>query len=95
MRPLPLEFRKNTFHYKQILRNETHAVYAQIDNGDVIAYEVFKINKNREFILHGNVIQASESVPSNEQWGVKAWTVRTLDHAKEKFEELTHNKQNI
>jgi hypothetical protein len=84
MKKLELEYKKNGFTYQQVFRDDVTAIYSQSDEEGVIAYEVFKINKNEEREIFGKVFPASESVPPTTQWGNNAYTVHTLEKAFEK-----------
>lgn len=88
MKPLAKEFRKNTYDYFQVWRDDTYAIYRQMDASKIVAYEVFKINRNEEREMMGNLIAASESVPPTTQWGTNAWTVATMADCWEKIEQM-------
>lgn len=93
MKPLEQIFRKNGFDYQQVWRDEDYAIYEQWDGEKLIAYEVFKTNKNEAREIAGVAIAASESVPGNKQWGTNAWTVYTLEEAQGKVDMMKSNRK--
>lgn len=99
IRPLNLEIRKNGFTYRQVKRTNKKFMYAQYQTGrDIIAYEVF-YNKlgnmrkakerwaklqDREFDP-SNYEEFYEVFPSDEEFGKRAWTYKTLEQAEKAF----------
>ena len=83
------EVRKNGFTYKVIKRNNDMCMYAQHDNNLIVAYEVFKIKtckphpKAAEDLLNFDMV---ESFPSDEEFGVRAWTYPSLEKAQLAFD---------
>lgn len=96
MKPLPPVFDQNSFHFRQLQRTETHALYEKTlkSNGRVSDYEVIKIRKcpAGSFVKDGKEFQveAKESFPPSEQWGVNGWTFLDLESAKKRFYEITN-----
>jgi hypothetical protein len=75
MKTLATVFRKQGFDYTQLRRTGDIAVYEQSQDGKLIAYEVFEVQKNEAREIAGVLIPASESVPGNNSWGKTAYTV--------------------
>lgn len=73
------------FLYKQELRNENYAIYSQWLNNDLIAYELIKIRKNNECERFGKIIGASESYPTDKEWGDRGWTFKSFADAKKRL----------
>lgn len=94
MKQLPEQFRKNTYNYIQVWRDEDYAIYRQEDAGKFVAYEVFKINKNKEREIAGQVFPPSETVPPDTQWGTNAWTVATMHQAEIKVFQMRQDAEN-
>jgi hypothetical protein len=92
MRPLPQKLRRNGFNYTLICRGRRSFIYAQHVTPSVTYYEVFrlKISSPKTIMMDGKkiVIEAAERFPTNESFGVWAWSIRGLDKAMEKFKEL-------
>jgi len=82
----------------QVKRSENNAIFALVcgDTERLLGYEVFRIQKNKAFEIQGNIMAASESIPSSEQFGSTAWYYSifsdnpegALSRAIAKFEEL-------
>ena len=87
VRRLHTAIKKNRYQYKLIERTPTKAIYAQEDYG----YEVFKINlfkphpKSLDDLERYDLV---EYFPNNEDFGRKAWSVRSFDDAKKIYDAL-------
>ena len=72
---LPLEYKKNAMLYKQIKRGENAAMYLVTvpETNTKVAVEVFiiKVLMNRKF--KDIVYPPCEPLPSNSEFGVRAW----------------------
>lgn len=90
MKPMPLTFTKNIFHYEQILRDGQFAIYKQRlrPGAGCLAFEVIRIKQVPECEMFGKIVEAHESGPGNERWGQDGWTYPTLERAKAKFHAL-------
>lgn len=94
MIPLPETYKKNTFQFKIVERDDDTAIAEQWDVDEtpfLVAYEVFIIKKVPEFKIpsQGNkVYPAKEQVPSNEEWGTLGYTCHTLEKAYKRREDL-------
>lgn len=92
MKLLPLEIKKNGFMYKQIKRTENAAFYSQnIENDEIpVAYEVFQIRQQKESVSNMGgveiVFKAKELFPSDEQFGLTAWSFLDKTRAEARFE---------
>ena len=103
MKTLEKEIRKNGFDYKLVERNETCAIYEQINNDDgekyTVAFEVFKIKITKDATICGNQLIGGEVFPGNEDFGKTAFSFGTfgnrenaLKKSYKKYEELSLNK---
>lgn len=93
MKPLDKTITKSIFTYNQLQRNDNVALYEQrlTETGTLIGHEVFFINKYPEREIMGNVINAHEALPGDNQFGVSAWSVgRDIDRAWDKYNEKCH-----
>lgn len=98
MKQLEPIIKSKGFTYEILERSEFNAIQSQKcnDSGQLVAYEVFRINKNQERVISGVTIAASEGRPSDEQFGTSAWCyavfstdgTSALAKAKAKFQEL-------
>ena len=95
MKSMPLTFVKNTFAYEQVLRDGQFAIYKQRLNATAdkpvrgcLAYEVIKIREKEESVMFGNIVEAHEVGPSNEDFGQFGWSYPTLERAKDKLHAL-------
>ena len=84
------EIRKNGYIYRLEKRGENAMVYRQIcpEEGDIIAYEVFKIKVDKPKIVFGIQLNEREIFPGNEDFGKWAWATRSLDKAEQIFERI-------
>lgn len=94
-RALPLQFNKNSYQYKQVWRDEDYAIYSQICDGVIYAFEVYRISKNESGELFGKYFEASESIPSSEQWGKTAYTVADMERAFKRIEDMKARKKEV
>jgi len=90
MRKLEIQFNKNGYHHQQVYRQGDIAIYelTSLETGRILGYEVFEVQKFPERIIKGKMIDESEGTPSNEQWGIKGFTVWNKTAAMEKAEIL-------
>jgi hypothetical protein len=88
MKQLNIEFTKGGIHYKQLERTESKAIYEQLYEEKNVGYEVIRIGSHSGLTLFGKEVPASETYPTTDSWGIRGWTYRTLDKAKEKYNTL-------
>lgn len=90
MKPLPTHFRKDGFDYNQVFRQGNIAIYRQTKTNcpTFEAFEVGRIRENKARECFGQHFEASESWPSSEEWGVKAWTCQDLSDARRRVAAL-------
>ena len=88
MKILPLNLRKNSFNYTQVLRNSRNAVYRQTVTPEIEYFEVFIIQIRPDINFAGKLVKGGESYPNNEAFGKTAWTYKSLEKAMEKFNSL-------
>lgn len=89
MRKLDRSVRKNGFHYNLIERTSNKAIYSQGFEGKIIGHEVFKIEVVKETVLFGKAIPEREKFPSDNDFGVTAWSCgMDLDKAMQRYNEL-------
>lgn len=85
---LPTKYNKGGFDYNQVFRDDQVAIYEQISDGERIAYEVYEIVIAKEAEVFGKVMPEREVLPNSEKWGLRAFTVWTLEKAHEKAEKI-------
>ena len=98
MKLLENKIRKNRFDYNLVKRTTSSAIYSQHHEGDIISYEVFKVKKVKSVEMFGNLVEAHEKFPSDNDFGITAWSCRTLEKANERFvtleeEAITKNQK--
>lgn len=83
MKQLSNNYRKNGYEFNIVQRNGDVAIYSQHsqETGQIIYYETFIVQKNKERTIAGKLIPSSESSPSNEQWGSEGYTTTNLESA--------------
>jgi len=84
------EIRKNGFIYRLEKRGEKAMMYRQIcpEEGDTIAYEVFKIKVDKPKVVFGIQLNEREIFPGNEDFGKWAWSTRYPDRAEIIYERI-------
>lgn len=90
-KPLPKEFRKDGFSYRQIAREGRAAIYEQKWNGcsnPGVCYEVVRIRRRDGFEIHGRFVEPAEIYPGSELWGTDGFTLTSKDAAFAKFRKL-------
>lgn len=76
MRKLSTTVSKNGFDYKQVDRNDFKAIYSQhTKDGILIGHEVFIIKVGKEAEIFGTIVPEREKFPSDNDFGVTAWSV--------------------
>jgi hypothetical protein len=91
-RPLPKEFRRDCFNYRQIAREGNAAMYQQLWNGNLvrtICYEVIRIRRRERFQIAGKFVEPAEVYPRSELWGADGFTFTSSDKAWAKFSEFS------
>jgi hypothetical protein len=89
---LKTEFKKNGLPYQLIKRNKTVVLYGVGGNytDKILHYEVCEIRFNEAHAMHGKDFDASESIPSNEQFGKEhSRAIVDLKTANAYFDSLT------
>jgi hypothetical protein len=90
-RPLPKEFRRDGFTYRQIARENDGAIYEQTWAGCAepsVCYEAIRVRFRDGFHIGGRFVEPAEVYPNSEAWGVDGWTLLTLDAAFAKLREF-------
>lgn len=98
---LPENLKFNGFDYALVERTDYKAIYSQGHGDGIVAYEVFntKVINNHQKILRlskltnttpdlSKLPERVETFPRNEEFGVRAWTCRSLKEARDKYLEL-------
>src|SRR6267154_6073345 len=83
-KPLPKEFRRGGFTYKQIARERDATIYEQTWNGcrnPSVSYEVIRIRHREGFQIDGRFVEPAQVYPKPEAWGVDGFTVTNKDVA--------------
>ena len=88
MKTLPDKLTKYGFEYTNILRGKRSFVFKQSYTPNTTYFEVFKRRVNREFTINGVTIPESEAFPTDNAFGVWAWSYRSYDKALKKYNEL-------
>ena len=90
-KPLPKEFRRDGFTYRQIARETDAAIYEQRWNGcsdPSVCYEVVRIRRRDGFQIDGRLVEPAEVYPRSGAWGVDGFTLTDKDAAFAKLREL-------
>ena len=84
-KPLPQEFRRNGFRYRQVARQGNAAIYEQTWTGcrnPSVSYEVIRIRRRKAFQIGGRFVEAAELYPRSEAWGTDGFTFTDKDDKK-------------
>jgi hypothetical protein len=87
-KPLPKEFRRVGFNYRQIARQGDAAIYEQTWLGcpePSRSYEVIRIRRREGFQIGGRFVEPAEVYPASEVWGVDGFTFTNRKKAWAKF----------
>jgi hypothetical protein len=90
-RPLPKEFRRGGFTYKQLAREGDAAIYEQTWGGcsnPSVCFEVVRIRYREGFEIGGRFVEPAELYPNSEAWGVDGFTLTDKDAAFAKLREI-------
>ena len=90
-RPLPTEFSRDGFNYRQIARERDVAIYEQSWNGcsnPSACYEVVRVHRREGFHIDGRFIEPAEIYPHSDAWGVYGFTCTDKDSAFAKLREV-------
>jgi len=87
MRKLENTYNKKGFTYNLIARTDNKAIYNQYDGyGHLIGHECFIVQTVNETEAFGVVFPAREKYPTDNDFGVTAWSVgRDIKRAMEKY----------
>jgi hypothetical protein len=91
-KPLPKEFQRSGFNYRQIAREGDAAIYEQTGTGCAEpspAYEVIHIRRREGFEIGARFVEPSEVYPRSEAWGMDGFTFDNRDKAWAKFLRLS------
>lgn len=84
IKKLNKEIRKNKYNYTLVERTDSKAIYAQENYG----FEVFKIKLSKPHPKAENDLKIYDKVeifPNDEDFGVIAWTYKTLAEAQKRY----------
>jgi hypothetical protein len=87
-KPLPKEFRRGGFDYRQIAREGNVAIYEQSWSGcsnPSVCYEVIRIRYREGFQIGEKSVEPYEIYPNADAWGVDGFTSTNRDKAWAKF----------
>jgi hypothetical protein len=90
-KPLPKEFRRDGFSYRQVARQGDAAIYEQTWTGcsnPNVCYEVIRIRRRKGFQIGGRFVEPAEVYPNSEAWGTDGFTFTDKDAAFAKLREL-------
>ena len=90
-KPLPKEFRRDGFQYRQISREGNAAIYEQKWSGcsePSVCYEVIRIRRRDGFHIGGRFVPPAEVYPNSEGGDADGFTLTDKDAAFAKLREL-------
>jgi len=90
-KPLPTEFSRDGFNYRQIAREGNAAIYEQTWSDCLnpsVCYEVIHIRRREGIHIGGRFVEAAEVYPNSDSWGVDGFTLTDKDAAFAKLREV-------
>ena len=90
-KPLPTQFRRDGFDYRQIAREGDAAIYEQTWSGCAepsVCYEVIRVRRREGFQIDGRFVEPAEVYPNSDAWGVDGFTLIGKDAAFAKLREV-------
>lgn len=88
MKPLSNHFKKHGTTFDLIKREGNCAMFTQKANSGSPRFVVCEVMQNEARFMAGFPIPATESIPSYNDWGSRAWTYLKRDDAEAKFKEF-------
>jgi hypothetical protein len=93
MKTLPNNLRKNGFTYTLDRREGNVAIYQQWYTKNVHYWEVFIVQVKPDTVIQGKLIPEHEKFPSDSDFGITAWSCRTLEDATVRFTRLVEKQR--
>lgn len=96
MKIIPKSFEKKKFNHTQLKREGRIAIFERSAvNGVQTHYEVVRIKEHGAYTLGGATIEAGESYPSSNSWGIDGftYTAEQLSDANKKFVEMVNEDE--
>jgi len=90
-KPLPKQFLRDGYSYRQIARQGDAAIYEQTwtDCAEPsVCYEVIRIRRREGFEIGGRWVPPAEVYPNSEAWGVDGFTLSDRNAAFAKLREV-------
>ena len=90
-KPLPKEFRRGGFTFREIAREGNAAIYEQRWTGCAepsVCYEVIRVRRRDGFQIGGRFVKPAEVYPNSEAWGTDGFTLTDKDAAFARLSEL-------
>jgi hypothetical protein len=91
-KPLPKEFRRDGFSYRQIAREGDAAIYEQTWGycaDPSVCYEVIRVKRREGFVVDGRFVEPAEVYAPSKLWGVDGFTFNNRNTARAKFFEMS------
>jgi hypothetical protein len=91
-KPLPKEFRRDGFSYRQIAREGEAAIYEQTWGycaDPSVCYEVIRVKRREGFVVDGRFVEPAEVYAPSKLWGVDGFTFTNRNTARAKFFEIS------
>jgi hypothetical protein len=91
-KPLPKEFRRDGFQYRQIARTGNAAIFEQTWDGcrnPSVFYEVIRIRCRDGFHIGGRFVEAADVYPKSEAWGTDGFSVPDRETAFRRLREIS------
>lgn len=90
-KPLPKEFQRDGFNYRQVARERDCAIYEQTWNGCAepsVRFEVVRVRRRDGFKIDGRFVEPAETYPGSASWGSEGWTLHSREAAFAKLRSI-------
>lgn len=85
---MPNTFNSGGYSFRVVERTTNHALLAKTKGGSRDFWEVVVIQKLPAQTIYGRDYPEREAMPSNEQWGLEAWSPANEELARNRFKAL-------
>lgn len=83
------EYKKNGYEFTLVTRKGDYAIFEGTRKTGSKTYEVIQIKSHDGLTFDGVTTDPAEYAPSNNEWGSKGWTYRSLEVAVSKLDKLS------
>lgn len=94
MKAIESNFEKFKTTFNLIKREGNVAIFSRIGEDYPLSYEVVEIKSHNGMMFGDNWVDAKEFLPSNEEWGTKGFSYKSLEKAEQRFLKMVEREKN-